>query len=111
MKNLSTIKYLNQILDTLLTPIRLHAVGSTTFIMFEPEPYILQVVKNILLDSEVDCDHVVHVSFNINSRELYVEYVDSTATKKFEVTDFPLGHNETTMSAAFASAMEMSKRK
>lgn len=109
MKNQSTIKYLDQILDTSLTTIRLHAMGSNALLIFEPDRWIHQVVKNILEDNKVCVADVEKVAYMVTQNQLMVDFQNDSGQLDFKVIDFPLAHTEIKSQTTLSRALEMSK--
>ena len=109
MKNQSTVKYLDQILDTSLTEVRLHAMGSDSLLIFEPDRWVHQVVKNILEDNQVCVSDVGKVAYMVTQNQLMVDFQNDNGHVEFLAIDFPLAHTEVKSRATLSRALEMSK--
>lgn len=109
MKNQSTIKYLDQILDTSLTEVRLHAMGSDSLLIFEPNRWIHLVVKNILEDNQVSVADVNKVAYMVTQNQLMIDFKVDGGHLEFLALDFPLAHTEAESRATLTRALEMSK--
>lgn len=108
MKNLSTIKYLDQILDTTYSSVRLNAKRKGTMLTFNLNNVTAQMFKNILVDNGVKVCDVVDVEYNVNRAKLEIGYSFGGKTES-KVYDFPFGHSPTSANSAFNRMIDLSK--
>lgn len=109
MKNRSTVKYLDQILDNDLADVRFRSMGSNSLLIFEPDLRVHQTVKDILEDNKVCVSDVDKVAYMVTQNQLMVDFQDSNGRLGFLAIDFPLSRTEVKSMSTLSRAIELSK--